>query len=366
MNSEFKKGDIVVYKGDIDEIVFVGEHKGAYKIMTSKLMKTYPNMEGWTYETKLRHATSQEKEEYLSKKPLPVKWFVRFSDYRDIEDYLISKYGEVASYIANGSDEKILLSEDDRDFVSPKYATHISLLEHVIPNYQEIIMEQFKKHFTQIKKSNTMSRFPFKLTQENAKRIIAIACSAWKDKLSEIWGKELLLTGYVSISEEFYREMRGACTRPQHGLFDQIFGKDNTLKRGDIVVVMEEYNGNAAKSGQVVKILEVDDTSIPYRVQDYLKKYDWSVSHDNGTWCRNVRLATEEEIAEASSPYKDGELAFVKRSASDMWIVRYTTGKLKSNGLECYNDQKKSGQTTSWRYHAPIGETLPEQQKTNF
>ena len=77
-----------------------------------------------------------------------------------------------------------------------------------------------------INMTTNVSRFPFKLTQINAKRILAIACPAWTDKLAKLWGKDLLLNDYTSITEEFYTEMRNSCTDSQNTLFDEIFGKD--------------------------------------------------------------------------------------------------------------------------------------------
>lgn len=69
-------------------------------------------------------------------------------------------------------------------------------------------------------------RFPFKLTRDNAQKILVIACSEWTDKLAKLWGKDMLLLGYTTITEEFYTEMRKACTSSQNTLFDEIFGKD--------------------------------------------------------------------------------------------------------------------------------------------
>ena len=64
------------------------------------------------------------------------------------------------------------------------------------------------------------------LTAQNAKRIFELACSLWKERLAELWGKQILLGQGIEISEEFYKEMRKACTTVQHSLFDEIFGSD--------------------------------------------------------------------------------------------------------------------------------------------
>ena len=69
-------------------------------------------------------------------------------------------------------------------------------------------------------------RFPFKLKEEDAKRIINIACNDWKPRLAKKWGKDLLMQGYVEVSKHYYNEMRKACTSKQNEMFDEIFGKD--------------------------------------------------------------------------------------------------------------------------------------------
>ena len=84
-------------------------------------------------------------------------------------------------------------------------------------------------------------RFPFKLNDTNAKRIIASACEMWRDKLIKIWAVPLLRDGYEIITEDFYKEMRSACTKPQHALFDEIFGKDPEMfKDGQLCFVKSE------------------------------------------------------------------------------------------------------------------------------
>jgi hypothetical protein len=70
------------------------------------------------------------------------------------------------------------------------------------------------------------TRFPFKLTPFNAQKIISIACNDWKEKLAEYWSKSIVLNQNILIYEQFYKEMRNACTTQQHELFDEIFGKD--------------------------------------------------------------------------------------------------------------------------------------------
>jgi hypothetical protein len=67
----------------------------------------------------------------------------------------------------------------------------------------------------------------FTITAEQAQSIINIACSAWKKQLAEKWANNIVLGDEIEVSEEFYKEMRAACTAPQNELFDKIFGKDD-------------------------------------------------------------------------------------------------------------------------------------------
>jgi hypothetical protein len=70
------------------------------------------------------------------------------------------------------------------------------------------------------------TRFPFTLTPFNAQNILKIACNNWKETLAEKWAKDIVLNQNILIDEQFYKEMRNACTTPQNELFDEIFGKD--------------------------------------------------------------------------------------------------------------------------------------------
>lgn len=45
------------------------------------------------------------------------------------------------------------------------------------------------------------------LSLEGARAIIDVACSTWKEKLTKLWGAEMLMNSEVVISKEFYNEM---------------------------------------------------------------------------------------------------------------------------------------------------------------
>jgi len=74
------------------------------------------------------------------------------------------------------------------------------------------------------------------LTPQNATRIINIACSKWKPKLAEKWATNIVLNKDTEISEEFYQEMRKACTTDQNILFDEIFGDEQLINISDLEI----------------------------------------------------------------------------------------------------------------------------------
>jgi hypothetical protein len=93
------------------------------------------------------------------------------------------------------------------------------------------------------------------LTPQNATRIITIACSTWKPKLAEKWATNIVLNKDTEVSEEFYNEMRKACTADQNELFDEIFGKDEHLTSAQDLVIGEALlvtRGSGISNGTVV------------------------------------------------------------------------------------------------------------------
>jgi hypothetical protein len=64
------------------------------------------------------------------------------------------------------------------------------------------------------------------MSAANAQRTINIACPSWQENLANKWSKDIVLGKEINTSEEFYQEMRKVCTKWQHELFDEIFGKD--------------------------------------------------------------------------------------------------------------------------------------------
>ena len=114
---------------------------------------------------------------------------------------------EAKSYDAGGPKKKL-----------PEYGKFepITILDY--------IETEFRKQ--EIKEVKMNRKFPFYLNPDVAEKIVDIACSSWKTKLATRWSVCNVLNKQIEITEAFYKEMRSACTKEQHQLFDDIFGKD--------------------------------------------------------------------------------------------------------------------------------------------
>jgi hypothetical protein len=138
-------------------------------------------------------------------------------------------------------------------------------------------------------KETVVNRFPYRLSINDAKRIIEKACHSWQQRLANRWALNLVLNDEVLVTENEYNEMRKHCTKAQHALFDDIFGSDE------------------------------------------------------------------------KSPYKDGELIFVKVVQSGDWKLRYATGTMVNGAVIVYANQNKQGTSIKAYSHAPAtGITLPD------
>lgn len=67
------------------------------------------------------------------------------------------------------------------------------------------------------------------LKREDFKRIHAIACNTWQPKLIEWYGGKFAVQDEVEVKDSEYKLMREACTEEQHKLFDEIFGKEQSI-----------------------------------------------------------------------------------------------------------------------------------------
>jgi hypothetical protein len=115
------------------------------------------------------------------------------------------------------------------------------------------------------------------LTPQNATRIINIACSTWKPKLAEKWATNIVLNKDTEISEEFYQEMRKACTTDQNTLFDEIFGKDEQLIKISNLAIGEAmiiHDNNTRYDGVIVSRIWSEDEPRYVNMND--RKTTWA------------------------------------------------------------------------------------------
>ena len=138
------------------------------------------------------------------------------------------------------------------------------------PNYQKIDLETFRK----ITGSAPKQKMNYKITAEQAQSIINIACENWKKKLAEKWANNIVLNKEIEISEEFYKEMRKACTEPQNKLFDKIFGEDGSVDLSEIyglkLLVMSDNT------------LSIRDSGEYYNTAFYLTdNFNWELKRDS-------------------------------------------------------------------------------------
>lgn len=292
---------------------------------------------------------------------LPEKWCVE-TNLKEVENYLIRKYGEINKWIKEQEKDFFLYSDKNTTFKKPEYVSF-----SFNNDYTKITLEQFKKYVDM--KEEKEKRFPFKLTEENGKRIINSACLSWKSKLADKWAKDFILYGFTIIEEDFYKEMRKACTPEQNTLFDEIFGKDEEeYKVGDWVVVKNHEEagiGNAIFTKNYITKLEERrrvNNGILYNESAFVVLSDAGFYTQITKNCIK-RKATDEEIEKVRKvcPYKDGELIFVKDDIQHIWALRYSTGKMINGKAEVYFSQKKFGETVLYTQHAPTnGLTLPD------
>jgi hypothetical protein len=114
----------------------------------------------------------------------------------------------------------------------------------------------------------------FTITAEQAQSIINIACGTWKKQLAKKWANNIVLGDEIEVSEEFYKEMRAACTAPQNELFDKIFGKD------DDSVDLSKIDSSLLRSASN-NMLDVRDSD-DYKNKAFylLDDFNWEIKRD--------------------------------------------------------------------------------------
>lgn len=223
---------------------------------------------------------------------LPEKWCVQDSEEVSIWAHKTLKCKPSSEY-----SRKLCIIQK----LFPSYESYFFLHPSEIKDYKEITFEQFKKH---VLKQEDMEReiIGYKLKEDcgqykEAAKIIADTTTDYtKDKFLPN------STTYNNFKKAGVLEL----------WFESVYKKE--FKVGDIVVVTEQCTGNNAKVGHIVVLDEIDlkDTrGIYYNVSDEYKLYG---AYDN-SWCRNIRLATPEEIKKATEVvFKAGSYVVITKS----------------------------------------------------
>ena len=193
-------------------------------------------------------ATKEELIDHFSKGKdnfvLPDKWCIK--DCEEVTNYAADKWR-----CGTKVDDRYYCESNEHDsrFMHYNYLYGFKSKIEIPNDYTEITIEQFRKYVLNKKEDKVEedNRFPFTLTEKDAKRIINIACNDWKSQLGDKWGKRLLIAGELKISESFYKTMRNACTDEQHKLFDEIFGNDIDDKNAFVKKFSSSYLGDVSR-----------------------------------------------------------------------------------------------------------------------
>lgn len=186
------------------------------------------------------------------------------------------------------------------------------------------------------------------ITHTQAQEIIDSACSAWKTKLAQMWAKDICFKCQITVEEDFYQEMRKACTTEQNVLFDKIFGKEGKYKVGDWVIGwFNRYCENGLFVEKAWKIARISPSG---HLTPEGKDFEAFCTENY-----SVRLATPEEIKKATY-IPDGTPCFVRDNRSSGWFLRYANGEGKF-----YESSRKSGHTNKWEIVHRYSDGLPEE-----
>ena len=69
-------------------------------------------------------------------------------------------------------------------------------------------------------------RFPFTLSEEEARWLVGIAPEEWTGILGRTFGNLFMQGKYIEVSKISYEEMRNSFNKEQNLVLDEIFGKD--------------------------------------------------------------------------------------------------------------------------------------------
>lgn len=170
-------------------------------------------------------------------KSFPSKWYLKINDsnkevanewrrsvartYLDViphdgEIVISEPYKDGSYYLAGDSQKAEVFNLNLKEISLEQF------LEHVYVPWKNRLMEGQEIMINETKQEEKMRTITWNQGQE----IIDIACAEWKERLFTYFGKNIVLKQTIEVQDEHYRQMRKACTKEQHELFDKIFGKE--------------------------------------------------------------------------------------------------------------------------------------------
>jgi len=204
--------------------------------------------------------------------------------------------------------------------------------------------------------SKTMADGTNRILKPNeAQSIIDIACPTWKQKLAKLWSLSIVMDENISITQDFYKEMRKACTDSQNKLFDEIFGKDTPIETipvevGDWIVVVKGISPASIKfNGQCLQVIRLlsNDRMGTYAVVVVDNRHAiWNGAPDDKPL--EYRLATPEEIRNATwYPHLTPCLV---QTYSFRWELMYSAEEPNS----FYLNAKQKGTVLTFKKHRKL------------
>lgn len=216
---------------------------------------------------------------------LPVKWGVKVNSFNlnELEKWVQSKE-DLDDTFKDLPKSCWVLSDKYNDNSYQKWGQKIPY------NYTEITFDQFKKYVLKEDMKQEKELVGYKLIKPEMEKAVKAICTDFV-----FWEKgdiNLNIKQDISIKN---LEKAGVL----YLWFEPVY-KD-PVKKGDWVVVTEQYRNNSPKLGEVCKLVNIDTTvNVPYLVEDTNNVYNWK--YKNRQWCCDVRKATPEEIEEATKP----------------------------------------------------------------
>ena len=157
----------------------------------------------------------------------PSKWYLKVNDSnKEVANEWRLYMNQAPDFKSKTIDEGHLLMSYHPDG-SYYYNNTEQRLQIDFPDYTKLTTDQFlEKVYKPFKAKQKQENKMRIITWQAGQSIIDIACVDWKGKLFDIWARPIVMKEPIEIKDSFYKEMRKACTKEQHELFDRIFGKE--------------------------------------------------------------------------------------------------------------------------------------------